>query len=128
MKYDYVNDGMIDSFDLSCAFRQVKDCYERQKEVGAQWNYDPKLGRGVHTPGHKETDEELEKRLWAVLCEILTASEERPVFISTTDREPEMKDLLLACPYVELVAEAPSHHGRYNSQIWVARQHERNSK
>ena len=118
MNYDNVHDGNVSTADISCAFGQVRDSYNRQTIYQGYdyYNYKP-------NPAKRETDEEWENRLWKILCEILTYSETRPVMLATKQNETKMRELLEACPYVELLSEVKSRHGNYKVQLWFVDVH-----
>jgi hypothetical protein len=124
MKYDRKTTrdetGYVNSASISCAFNEVRDSFSLQFKYGG-WN--PLLGRA--NEGRFETQEELETRLWDTLCEALTAAETRPVLIPTKASEKEMVNLLSACPYVQLLAESKSRHGKYKVQLWFIPVHEK---
>lgn len=103
MQYDY-EEGDVDTSNLCCAYLEGKAYMDR-------------TGLGYLT------QKGFEDWMWDVLCRFLTASEDRPILHTTTDKEKEWIDLLRACPYVEQIDEAESAQGRYRVQLWVFRKH-----
>ncbi len=121
MKYEYVNKNIFVP-TTSCATTQASFSGVRLNQhprdplsQRPDWSKEPQ----------KETDEEMEKRLWEALCAILCRSEVIPVLLYTTDKEPEWRDMVAGCGYAKLAIETKTQHQPrdYNVQLWVFEEH-----
>ena len=118
MEYDRKNGGM-GATGLSCAFHACRTQFH-----GPVTKYDWSNYRTGDQPRKVvETQEQYEGRMWDTLCQVLTASETRPVLLPTTSKEPEWEALLEMCPLIELIDSTKSKHGNYQAKLWIARKH-----
>lgn len=110
MYYDRIfNDNALAGSAISCGFRQYR------VSMRTEMAYAHASARGVS----------VDQYLWTRLCELLTASETQSVLTPVTDLEPEWRDMLLMCPYIDMMAQNRSQHGNYQAYIFVAHKHKR---
>lgn len=109
MYYDHRPYAQLAGSAISCGFRQFR------VSLRTQVAYAQARHRG----------QSIDEYLWEKLCELLTASESQSVLTPVTDLEPEWRDMLLMCPYIDLMAQNRSQHGDYQAYIFVAHKHKR---
>jgi hypothetical protein len=117
-----------------CAFTAVLSSFTEESYQNRAQNNFGVTPKGYHDywadkyvppTSPEEVQAAIEKLMWHDLSCMCKASETKGTFVYTTDKEPEMRDLIGMCPYAELHDEVVTGHSgpKYLVQCWYFRIH-----